>query len=222
LYVQMVGRGMRPAPGKEDCLLLDFAGVVMEHGPVDQVNVRGRGESSGEPGEAPVKACPDCRLYLATATRVCPGCGHEFPPPEPAQKLQPKAFGGAVLSHQQPTELLAVEGMKLERWQGRDPSKPDTIVITYRTGIRDVREWVCPEHVGFARGKFEARCVKEWGIKPPADIDETLELAAALPCPTAILVRPQKGNAKYLDVVRRFYEPVEIPEEDDNLDLPFQ
>lgn len=222
LYVQAVGRGLRTAPGKTDCLLLDYAGVVAELGPIDQINIRDpKPKDDGEPGEAPVKACPDCRLYLATATRVCPGCGHEFPPPEPATKLQPKAFGGAVLSHQQPAELLEVENMRMERWQARDRSKPDTVVITYKTGMREIREWICPNHSGYARGKFEMRCLKEWGIKPPADIDETLELADSLPCPTAILVRPEKGNPKYLEIVRRLYEPVEIPEEDDNLDLPF-
>lgn len=32
LYSQMVGRGMRPYPGKEDCLLLDHANNMIEHG----------------------------------------------------------------------------------------------------------------------------------------------------------------------------------------------
>lgn len=216
------GRGMRPASGKENCLLLDFAGVVAEHGPVDQVNVRSRGESSGdsEPGEAPVKLCPECRLYLATATRTCPSCGHEFPPPEPESKLRETAYAGAVLSHQ--VEELGVESMTLERWQPRDPSKPDTLVITYRTGMRDVREWLCPEHKGYARGKFESRCIKEWGITPPSDIGETLERVDEIPVPAAILVRPQKGNAKYLEVVRRVYQEVVsgVPAESE-LDLPF-
>ena len=42
LYVQMVGRGTRLAPGKENCLVLDFAGNVRRHGPIDLVrpNVR--------------------------------------------------------------------------------------------------------------------------------------------------------------------------------------
>ena len=37
LYIQMAGRGMRVAPGKDDCLVLDFAGNVMRHGPVDAI-----------------------------------------------------------------------------------------------------------------------------------------------------------------------------------------
>ena len=37
LYVQMAGRGLRIAPGKNDCLVLDFAGVVEQHGPITAV-----------------------------------------------------------------------------------------------------------------------------------------------------------------------------------------
>lgn len=68
---------------------------------------------------------------------------------EPA--LQVQAFGGAVLSHQRPIEELTVEDMILERWQPREPSKPDTLMITNRTGMRDVPERVCREHTGYAR-----------------------------------------------------------------------
>jgi DNA repair protein RadD len=33
----MVGRGTRLAPGKENCLVLDFAGNVRRHGPIDRI-----------------------------------------------------------------------------------------------------------------------------------------------------------------------------------------
>src|SRR5699024_7836443 len=35
LHVQMLGRGTRPSPGKENCLVLDFAGNVARLGPID-------------------------------------------------------------------------------------------------------------------------------------------------------------------------------------------
>ncbi|MDQ3080904.1 MAG: DEAD/DEAH box helicase, partial [Gemmatimonadota bacterium] len=216
LYVQMVGRGMRPADGKDDCLLLDFAGVVLEHGPVDQVNVRSRGESNGgEPGEAPVKVCPDCQLYVAASARVCT-CGHEFPfklTPE----LQPKAYAGAVLSHQRTQEVLRVEDMRLSLWEPLDPGRPNTLLVTYRCGLREVREWLCPEHVGYARQRFEMRCIREWKVTPPASIEEALEIEDEIPVPTAIVVQPQKDRPKYLEVVRRIYEPIadREPGEDD-------
>lgn len=215
LYIQAIGRGLRTYPGKTECLLLDYAGVVANFGPIDRINIKEpKANGDGEPGETPAKECPDCRLLVATSTRQCAGCGYEWPERiEP--ELQQQAFSGAVLSHQ--LEEMEVVDMTMERWQPRDPSKPDTLVITYRTGLRDVREWVCPEHAGYARGKFEARCIKEWGITPPADIEETLSRQAEIPRPTSIVVRPQKDNPKFLEVVRRVYgEPA-----DENLDLPF-
>ena len=36
LYRQMVGRVLRPAPGKTDALVLDHAGAVFTHGFVDE------------------------------------------------------------------------------------------------------------------------------------------------------------------------------------------
>ncbi|MFC6747120.1 DEAD/DEAH box helicase [Methylobacterium persicinum] len=42
LYVQMVGRALRKAPGKTDALILDYAGCVKAHGPIDAITARGR------------------------------------------------------------------------------------------------------------------------------------------------------------------------------------
>ena len=47
LYVQMAGRGTRLAPGKADCLVLDFAGNVARHGPIDAVKPKRPGSRRG-------------------------------------------------------------------------------------------------------------------------------------------------------------------------------
>ena len=54
LYIQMAGRGMRPSPGKENCLVLDFAGNVARHGPVDAISLPDAKTGTGT-GEAPTK-----------------------------------------------------------------------------------------------------------------------------------------------------------------------
>ena len=51
LYYQMVGRGFRLHPGKENCLVLDFGGNVLRHGPVDAIRIQA-GEPPGERGGA--------------------------------------------------------------------------------------------------------------------------------------------------------------------------
>jgi DNA repair protein RadD len=77
LWVQMLGRGTRPFPGKLNCLVLDFAGNTKRLGPInDPVIPRPRG--SGPPGDSPVKICA-CGVYNHSSARVCDGCGAEFP-----------------------------------------------------------------------------------------------------------------------------------------------
>jgi DNA repair protein RadD len=86
LYVQMAGRGLRIAPGKTDCLVLDFAGVVEQHGPITAV--RPPPKKGDKQGEAPVKVCDHCQEICALSVRVCPACGEAFPEPErPALRL---------------------------------------------------------------------------------------------------------------------------------------
>lgn len=80
LYLQMAVRGMRPYPGKTDCLVLDFAGVVETHGPITAVQPPKKG-GDGD-GEAPVKVCDDCGELVHISAKVCPSCGAPFPEPE--------------------------------------------------------------------------------------------------------------------------------------------
>ena len=60
-------------------LVLDFAGNVKRHGPIDAV--KPEPARAGE-GEAPLKLCPACNEEVALNAQRCPNCGHIFPPPE--------------------------------------------------------------------------------------------------------------------------------------------
>jgi hypothetical protein len=76
LYCQMVGRGFRLAPNKKNCLVLDFGGNVIRHGPIGVISpVEGAG--SGKSGASAVKAreCPGCGEMIALRHRTCPACG---------------------------------------------------------------------------------------------------------------------------------------------------
>ena len=80
LYVQQAGRGLRIAPNKDRCLLLDFAGNVRRHGPIGMLSSIPKDKMKGEGiGIPPMKTCPECLELLLASTRVCPTCGHEFP-----------------------------------------------------------------------------------------------------------------------------------------------
>ncbi len=68
LYVQMVGRGLRLAEGKADCLVLDLAGCFAEHGNVNTPKVRkGRGVRE-------TVFCPECGTANPAASLYCKKC----------------------------------------------------------------------------------------------------------------------------------------------------
>lgn len=89
LYLQAVGRVLRPHQKKEHAILLDFVGVIARHGLPDEPREwslkpaeRKRAAAGGEkpePGIDAITSCPKCRAYHLPAP-VCPHCGHEYPP----------------------------------------------------------------------------------------------------------------------------------------------
>lgn len=191
LYVQMAGRGTRLAQGKTDCLVLDFAGNVARHGPIDAVNPRAPGAGDGE---SPVKTCPDCRSILPAATRVCPDCGHVFPPPE--SKIEATASSLAVLSSGKP-EWVKVSDVAYRRHD--KPGKPPSLRVDYRCGLVVHKEWVCIEHGGFAREKAVAWWRRRAPDLPvPATVEDALAHSHRLRVPAAIAVRP---SGRYTEVV---------------------
>ena len=182
----MVGRGTRLAEGKEDCLVLDFAGNTARHGPIDTVDGRKK-EQSEEPGEAPIKVCPECQTINHASVRHCIACDHEFPPP--VVKVAPQAASNALLSTQQKAEWSEVTGVSYARHE--KPGKPASLRVTYSCGLSQHSEWVCFEHTGFPREKACAWWQHRAAAQPvPRNVAEALEAAQALAAPSAIRVRP--------------------------------
>lgn len=200
LYVQMIGRGMRIAPDKSDCLVLDYGGNITRHGPIDDVTAS-PGPTKGEKRDAPAKECPACQEIVATSVRQCPECGHEFPPPAPA--VEPEASDASPMSQAPIQRVLPVERVSWKRHRKR--GKPDSICVTYHCGTDllplDVREWICPEHPGLPRRKYVMWCVK-LGVEPRETVEETLEQEP----PEVRQILVQSGK-RYDTVLRRSLDP---------------
>lgn len=84
LYLQQVGRALRPYPGKPYALILDHAGNALRHGLPDderQWSLEGREKRTGGNGEASVgcRTCGQCFAAVRTGTAVCPYCQWVFP-----------------------------------------------------------------------------------------------------------------------------------------------
>ena len=191
LYVQIVGRGCRLADGKQNCLVLDFAGNVKRHGPIDAIHPKrpGKGE-----GDAPVKSCPACHTLVHASVRTCPDCGHAFPPPQP--KLEARASTLDVVSNPKP-QWVPVTEVRYARHE--KPGKPPSLRVDYWSGLTQHSEWVCLEHSGYARQK----AVTWWaqrapGLPVPGRVEDALRLTDRLRSPAQIAVRAQ---GRYTEIV---------------------
>ena len=198
LYVQMVGRGTRLAEGKDDCLVLDFAGNTARHGPIDTVDGRKK-EPSGD-GEAPIKVCPECQTINHASVRRCIECDHEFPPP--VVKVAPQAASNALLSTQVQTTWCDVTGVRYMLHE--KPGKPASLRVTYECGLARHSEWVCFEHAGFPREK----AVTWWRsraphLPAPSTVGDALQQHEALRQPSAIQIRPV---GQYTEIVSARFE----------------
>ena len=202
LYYQMVGRGFRLCKGKENCLVLDFGGNVMRHGPVDAIRVREPGSNGN--GEAPAKECPNCRSVIAAGYSICPDCGYEFEQRERASH-EGKASTASILSEKVTLTDYPVENVFYFVHTKRDaePDHPKTMRVEYEIGWQQHQsEWICFEHTGWARKKAESWWNKRSNISVPDTVEEAVALAnAGALCEThSITVRSVEGE-KYDRIV---------------------
>lgn len=86
LYLQMVGRILRPFPGKVDGLVLDHAGNVAIHGLPDDPRAWALKMDTNKdkaPRKVTPKVCPRCYTVYGPSVRACVPCGWVFTTAEP-------------------------------------------------------------------------------------------------------------------------------------------
>jgi DNA repair protein RadD len=220
LYYQMVGRGFRLDPSKDNCLVLDFGGNILRHGPVDALEIKDR--SAGN-GEAPAKECPQCQAVIHAAYSLCPECGYEFPLPKRGQHEQEASTAGILSGEISETQHTVSEvGYSVHVKRDAPEGHPRTMRVDYRVGFNDYRsEWVCIEHTGYARGKAEAWWKLRSHLPVPENVDDAVALAeaGALASALSITVRSVTGE-KYDRIVKCELGPKPDPGELGELPVP--
>lgn len=201
LLTQIAGRGMRIAPGKSDCLFVDFTDTLSILGPVDLLKGRASRPSAG--GDAPSKLCPECGARNLAAAKHCLACDFEFPVNE-VPKYSARVSGAPALSSDNAAriERHEVSAVDYRYWPGRDGKPPTLRVDYFGPFMRIASEWLCFEHEGYARSK----AVTWWimrasgtGTTIPDTIDDAESRAPnELRTPRAILVdtRPKYPEIK--------------------------
>ena len=81
LHLQMIGRCLRPQPGKQ-AVILDHVGNIERLGHhLDEQEWSLEGVRKRKQSKAPsVKTCPECFCAMASAASLCPECGKQFRP----------------------------------------------------------------------------------------------------------------------------------------------
>lgn len=195
LWVQMLGRGTRPA--KENCLVLDFARNTPRLGPINDPRIPNK-KGNGS-GELPIKICEACGCYNHPRVRNCIQCGEEF---SFQVKIVSKAGTDELIRAASTESIPIIEmfnviGATYVKHPGK-LDKPPSMKVTYFTNGLPYQEWICLEHSGMA-GKM----ARDWWRKrhkdePPATIDEALKYTSNLKCPRFIRVHVNKKHPEIL------------------------
>jgi DNA repair protein RadD len=204
-YIQMVGRSMRPFPDKENALLLDFGGNVLEHGPIDAVEPVKRKTMLGNPVvAAPLKECPKCHVIVHARVTVCGFCGYAFPVVAPHGTT---AYDGAVMMGQVKAETVQIAGVWYSRH--KKAGKPDSVKVTFYTKLdKEYYTYLGLDHGGYFAEKSLA-IVRRFGGKATNVTDALKESIVSWRKPVAISVKPR---GPYFDVVGIAFDDTVKPE----------
>jgi len=127
LYLQQVGRVLRPAPGKDAAIVLDHVGNAMRHGFPDDardwsLDDRMR-RSKGTPAPS-VRTCPECFAAFKPAP-ICPLCGAQCVPIK-SRKIQ--QIAGEL------QEMKRAEQRTARREQGQARTLADLLMVAKNRG----------------------------------------------------------------------------------------
>ena len=191
IHVQSMGRGLRIAPGKDHCLVLDFAGNTERLGPINYIQIKQK-EKKKEKGEPITKKCPDCGCIYHPSVKICYACGHKF-----VFKEKLRAIAGvAEVVRAELVKWIKVTEVTYDIY--RKSNKPDSLLVTYNCGLSKFKEWVCFGHEGYAKYKADAWVrfrMKHW----PDDLADLLEHSHLLKKPTEIRVNTSDKFARIVD-----------------------
>lgn len=205
LYMQEVGRGLRPKKMARDCLVLDFAGNIRMHGPVADVRPPSM-KRSRRKGLAPSKICPKCDEIVAIQSHVCPACGYEWPQRERQDDWH--LYDDDINGRLNPT-------MKVGFWRWtlcKSRAGEDMVRVTYQRSFTDRKEvneyfllWR-QDNVGIRAQRLFLDIARRSGLEP-TDYDTIDDMLTALNGserrPVAV---SYKYSGKYANVTDRIWQ----------------
>lgn len=210
LWVQMLGRGTRPCDetGKENCMVLDFAGNTLRLGPINDPQIPKR-KGPGT-GDVPVKICKDsntvrsmgCGAYNHTRNRFCIQCAEEF---RFEVRIDEVASTQALIKTDIPQhEWFEVTRVIYTKHIGGASGMP-TMLATYYCGRFTFRKFLPFSHQGpaskLARDWWRSNRFSDISTDAPHSTQEAINRTSELAQPRSIKVWTNKRNPEIVEYV---------------------
>lgn len=138
LYLQQVGRALRPAPGKDYAVVLDHAGNCRRHGLPDderEWSLEGRRKEK-QRDAAPIKQCPQCYAVMTVSAESCKHCGFVFA----AMPRDIAQVEGELSEHEEAMQRAASRDERM-REQAQAKSYDDLLKIAQLRGYKNPEKW---------------------------------------------------------------------------------
>lgn len=149
LYVQVAGRALRLADGKEDALILDYGAVIENLGPLNNPYVHEPGKKGkGVKLELDFKLCPMCFEAAARAATTC-DCGYEWPAREVGKGLSREAASIDILTA--PPQVYQVDEVEIKQHKSKNGN--DCVRVVYWSGLINVSEYFSKHPFSWAKGR---------------------------------------------------------------------
>ena len=135
LYLQQVGRILRPQPGKI-AIVLDHVGSTLKHGFIDDLrpwslDSKPKRQRKDEPAVA-VRQCPKC-FAAFKPQQFCPCCGHEFKT-KPRRELTQRE--GELKEMRRQDALDRIEKKEQRKEIGRARTLPELLALAKKKGYK--------------------------------------------------------------------------------------
>lgn len=218
LHCQMLGRATRPAAGKSDCLILDFARNLERLGPInrpyilDQEEKRKR-KGPEESGKAKTKTCINCLCEIPNNARICPVCGYQAPQDLDLDDLSSSVAIAydEIMPLAKGSSIGRVIGMEVASHKARSGRECMRVVL-HCQGVADKRFksffYLCFGLSSKTKASTEAAIMwrKFNGKAPtPLTMEEALRRRGELMMPTEVEVLRQNRVRSYDQLVATYY-----------------
>jgi superfamily II DNA or RNA helicase len=189
-FLQMVGRVLRPHPGKPHALLLDISDATSRHGyPTEDREYSLTGQAITRASKSEVRRCAECMAMYPSKLPACPMCGWVPPKPKPIEvRIYAAELARVYAGADTPDEHKLAEFQRLIELAKRKGWALYFVVKEYKKLFADEppQQWLraLPEDIrlaeyhslklaqltrGFKPGFVPARYKAMFGVWPPRE-----------------------------------------------------